>query len=300
MTATSRTQQVDNPYVMIVLTNALGNFRLFHLIFFSSLICLILSSCKEPSEGIIDVIGSTPIVESVVLSPLTINTDTIYVGPQHHPDDLINLQVLGIVRIDLNGIASVDYSVWEPGRKKMISRGTLSNDGRLPDTTQGDRTYSGWITFSISRVTLGELNIEISARHQAGFRSNTMIRRISITRLNRPPLISDVTAPDTVQRPNQNQNILLTVRVTDPDGLSDIYRTSFNSFLPAGSPSSQNPFYMYDDGSNGDGVGNDGVFSLRIVLPPTAEIGTYRFEFNARDRSNASSNTIIHRMTIIP
>jgi hypothetical protein len=58
---------------------------------------------------------------------------------------------------------------------------------------------------------------------------------------------------------------------------------------------------MFDDGvSGGDTVANDGIYSLRVSLPPTTVTGTYRFEFQAVDRSAASSNIIVHRLTVLP
>jgi hypothetical protein len=101
---------------------------------------------------------------------------------------------------------------------------------------------------------------------------------------------------------NDTQVLLLTLKVEDPDGQSDVARVVFNSFKPDGSPSGGNPFSMFDDGLpvHGDEKAGDGTFSLAISLPAGTPPGTYRFEFQALDRSNEPSNIIVHRITITP
>jgi len=57
---------------------------------------------------------------------------------------------------------------------------------------------------------------------------------------------------------------------------------------------------MFDDGNNGsdgDLIAGDGIYSIIIRLPPTGVTkGTYRWEFQARDRAGKSSNKIIHTL----
>jgi hypothetical protein len=57
---------------------------------------------------------------------------------------------------------------------------------------------------------------------------------------------------------------------------------------------------MYDDGaaSHGDLAAGDGTYSLIITLPSTTQTGTYRFEFQAFDRSNEGSAKVIHQVTV--
>jgi hypothetical protein len=58
---------------------------------------------------------------------------------------------------------------------------------------------------------------------------------------------------------------------------------------------------LYDDGNttlHGDLVAGDGIYSLLIQVIPSNEKGTYRFEFQAKDRSGALSNIINHSVLI--
>jgi len=59
---------------------------------------------------------------------------------------------------------------------------------------------------------------------------------------------------------------------------------------------------MYDDGlaAHGDEKAGNGIFSLLVSLPSNTQLGTYRFEFQAYDRSNEPSNVMILRLTVRP
>jgi hypothetical protein len=64
---------------------------------------------------------------------------------------------------------------------------------------------------------------------------------------------------------------------------------------------------MYDDGgvaiiyppdiTSGDAVKGDGIYSLTVGYPTLP--GTYRFEFQALDRSNAFSPKIVHLIQVV-
>ncbi len=116
---------------------------------------------------------------------------------------------------------------------------------------------------------------------------------------NVPPVISNVVAPDTLVMSGQKIVFLVTVDASDANGLNDIKSVFFNSYLPGGLASSQNPFLLLDDGKNGDKVWGDGTYSLIVELPASGVTpGTYRWEFHARDRDDSVSNIIIHELVI--
>jgi hypothetical protein len=119
---------------------------------------------------------------------------------------------------------------------------------------------------------------------------------------NIPPVIKNVRAPDTLIVPGADTlKIVLSVDVSDANGREDVLSVFFNTFKPDGSPSSGNPFQMFDDGNvvaNGDLVKDDGTFSRIIILPPGTTKGKYRFDFQAIDKSDESSNIISHFMVL--
>lgn len=118
---------------------------------------------------------------------------------------------------------------------------------------------------------------------------------------NLPPVISNLVAPSSVTIGNDTTFIQLTINVSDPNGLNDVLFVWFDSYLPNGNPSSQNPIALFDDGVNGgDVTADDGTYSRIVILPPVGVTkGTYRWEFRARDRIGDLSNQIIHYLEVL-
>ena len=239
----------------------------------------------------------------VDISPTSINSDSINIGPSRTPDDVLPLTVTLTARVDGsqgNPISTVHFSLKDPISNSTISDGELFDNGLGIDQTKSDGVYSGKASFEIKRVEIGIFRFELFAEAENGFQSNTVLAPLSIYRGNRPPAILDLDIPDTLQLRSQAQLLTLRVRAGDPDGLADIARVIFNSYKPDGIASTGNPFQMYDDGStnHGDERAGDGVFSLIITLPSTTLTGVYRFEFQAFDRSNELSAVVVHRITV--
>jgi hypothetical protein len=136
-------------------------------------------------------------------------------------------------------------------------------------------------------------NTELVAEHNFTYNNNLA---------DAAPVVSNLVAPDTVSlNTGLTTDINLSIQVADSNGLNDIDIVFFNSFLPNGNASSNNPFIMFDDGKpeHGDAVAGDGIYSLIVSLPPTGVTkGTYRWEFQARDRGKKTSNIIIHNIVV--
>jgi hypothetical protein len=215
------------------------------------------------------------------------------------------------VWISLNSsanIASVFCNIDDPDNNTLNNSPVLLyDDGNLTlhgDITAGDTTYSNKFPFSQSYM-----NGKYSVKYYIVDKNNitTLAAVHSFTYNNETadfaPVISNLVAPDTVTLdPTQITPIPLTIKVADANGLNDISIVFFNSYLPNGNPSSTNPFIMYDDGNlaqHGDAVANDGVYSLVVRLPNTGvALGTYRWEFQARDREGKTSSIITHNIVI--
>ncbi|MGH2566875.1 MAG: choice-of-anchor X domain-containing protein, partial [Bacteroidota bacterium] len=164
-------------------------------------------------------------------------------------------------------ILAVNARIFDESSFSPLGSALLKDDGSEVDSTKDDGIFSGVLTFGIRRSDVGRYKVEINAENPNGFKSNTRILTLLIVRENHPPSLSNLQAPDTVRLSAQVPSILLTVRASDSDGLADIRQVTFNSFLPSGQPSSGNPFRMYDDGTNGDTLSGDGIYSLRIAPP---------------------------------
>ena len=117
---------------------------------------------------------------------------------------------------------------------------------------------------------------------------------------NLPPVISNtVINPDTVEV-NDTTVIFTSVEVIDPNGANDILEVYFKVYKPDGTTNDVKVF-LFDDGNtseSGDLIANDGIYSRKIQVDQSNDKGTYRFEFQAKDRSGELSNIINHFVLI--
>jgi len=160
----------------------------------------------------------------------------------------------------------------------------------------GTAIISGSIATVVIPVLVGDLKFNFTAYTATGIPGNSVSHILHLyNSQNLPPVIDSVSAPDSVQLdPSSTILLLITARVHDPNGLMDISRVYFDSYKPDGTPSVNNPFYMYDDGTHGDSVPGDGTYTLTIQLPPTTPTGIYKFIFYCADRSGALSTPVTH------
>lgn len=263
----------------------------------------LLGSCERKSNGVIDSSGTAPFLTEVTLSPSQVNSDSINVGAIRQPSDLLTITttIVGQVQANSQHPVTVNYSISSPDSLNIVSTGALLDDGQAPDQAKGDGLFTGKASFQIRRVQVGLFAVEVCAESDDGYSSNAIILPLAVFRGNHPPVLSDLVAPDTVKLGGQSPALLLRVRASDPDGLSDVARVVFNSYKPDGSASGGNPFIMYDDGlpAHGDEKAGDGIFSYLNTDLKGAQLGTFRFEFQAFDRLNEPSNVIIFRITVI-
>ncbi len=264
------------------------------------LITLLIISCEKKSLNIIDInFSNPPIVKSVKIEPDKINLDTISAGIEITPEDTIKIKLkTTAVIFDKDGqddIAKTICQVINPYRGITLTRINLDKIN--------DSTFYGEPEFKIKRKESGNYYVKIFSIDKSNFSSNEVYFSLNLYRGNRPPVISDLIAPDTVFLQTQTVLIKMTIKATDPDGDNDIKTVQFNSYKPDGSPSSGNPFKMYDDGNSsgisGDDKAGDGIYSIIIQLPPNTQKGKYRFEFQAIDRAGASSNVITHFIAVL-
>lgn len=120
---------------------------------------------------------------------------------------------------------------------------------------------------------------------------------------NVPPVISNLNMPDQIDR---DIVFKFSVDVEDENGYEDVKDVFYQLFRPNGEQVSNSQgiseFPLFDDGNtevNGDEVAFDGIYTVLLVFPSSAaETGTWKFEFNARDRNDELSNTITHNLVV--
>ena len=131
---------------------------------------------------------------------------------------------------------------------------------------------------------------------------------------NFPPVISDLTAPDSVQRPTQNEEQfldLVTIHVRDNQTLADIKSVRVIWEKPDGTFAEDSPLQLFDNGLpvkppnfdgwqfgyRGDEVAGDGVYSITIVFDNNVAknpLGDYKLTFYAEDWAGNTSEKIEH------
>lgn len=226
--------------------------------------------------------------------PVTVLLDSLF-------EFLIEVEVSDADSLD--DIAYVFSQFFPPAHPNPTRQDTLLDDGLSGDVTAGDGIYS--ITLSSGLIKeASDHFLRFQAEDKSGNRSLAVVATIRGTVAQpEPPVISNLSAPDTVQIvASQVVQVLITIDVSDPQGLSDIDFVRFRSFLPNGNEAGDSPIGLADDGntfSTGDEIAGDGTYSRIINLPPTALRGDFRFLFEARDKSGLCSNIIEHIMTVI-
>ena len=264
------------------------------------------SGCEKTTSSVIDSSGNSPLLSLVHVTPDSINLTNL---PEGVPGVSFIITANVTPANGTSQIAGVDASLAADGNTEPLAVGKLFDDGTIPDQIRGDGIFSATLTIDRQVLLVGKYNCTVSASDPHGYSSIAAILPIAITQVNYPPLLANLQAPDTIALGGQPQQFRLTVKATDPNGVSDISKVFFNSFKPNGTASGGNPFSMYDDGgigsTSGDAVKGDGIYTLTITISPTDQqenptaLGPYSFEFQALDRSNALSQKITHSIQVV-
>jgi len=247
-------------------------------------------SCEKEYNTILDNTGAAPIILESTFSPVEINTDTINISSERKPSDLLTIKGTGELKVyHINGKNAIKQVVCHisteiPG--EPLNQTFLHDDGIFPDKIPNDSIYSGIIEFQFYRSYVGTLWVSFYGISTTGYQSASRYIPVKIQRLNKPPIISNLSAPDTVIRPSCEYDATefnIFIKVIDPDGQDDI--KSVLRFTPSGK-------IIFFEPVN-DSIYRDGVYLTCSTLP-----GSYTFRFLAVDRSNDTSN-ILYKSIVV-
>ncbi|MBZ0200170.1 MAG: hypothetical protein K8H86_09905 [Ignavibacteriaceae bacterium] len=195
------------------------------------------------------------------------------------------------------------FNIYSPDNDMInTSPVVLYDDGNTihGDRTSGDNVFSNKFPFSQSYLN-GNYQARYFITSNDGITNQVAIHNFIYEngQNNIAPVISNLTAPDTVEVLAPNSLILLSIEAADANGLNDIKSVSFISYRPDGTTNG-NKVELNDDGNsaNGDAAADDGIYSVVIQVTPSNTKGTYKFVFQATDRGNKLSNTIEHHITL--
>ncbi len=245
------------------------------------------------------------------------DTVEIRVGKQNHPPRLLSVSVPDSVNLTSDSVFVVEGQLSDPdgtadvlgiqlemypaGSLRPVFTDTLRDDGQNGDQTAGDgkikRTYST-VQFQGKR---GRYVFRLVGLDRSGAESYPQLASVYFygQTHNDPPVLSDVSAPDSISRSKVN-DFVFSVRVADPQGPEDIAEVYILVTKPDGTPSSGNPFRLNDRGQNGDAVAYDGIYSSGFQIPASTPLGNYIFEIHAVDVSGAQAPVFQHIITVVP
>ncbi len=155
------------------------------------LLTLRILGCQSGDNTPVDPFHLPPFVKSLTVSPLSINTDTINIGPQRLPTDSLRIAVKATVQVSdpegLSNVNEVTVRVFKPASQDLIRTAQLFDNGTPPDASSGDGTFSGVVQFAIIRSDIGDFKVEVTATNNGDLASNSLSASVSVLRLNKPP-----------------------------------------------------------------------------------------------------------------
>jgi hypothetical protein len=270
------------------------------LFLISVILFITLFGCEKKYSTVIDSSNTALFLSNPIFSLHVVNTDTIYAGYTQSPGDTLTIIALASVKLNQpfvdESAGSVQYILGDYQSSLVLCDGTLSNYNPY------DSVYYGFVGFKIQRSLVGDFVLKLWAQNTNGEASNTLYLPLHIVRSNQAPVLSNLTAPDSL---HIGDTLSMTIRVTDPDGLADVYQVGYLSLKPDGTyANGGNLILMYDDGKSafpsGDRNAGDGIYTYTTTVPQTALRGMYTYTFSALDKARAVSNTITKKVVILP
>ena len=248
------------------------------------LFSLLLWGCEKKYDNVIDSISSNYQVTSI----------------SHHSNyDLkIPADSLLVVRINFSSQSELSKVYFDI----IASNNSVLNSSPVELLPLGNNIFQN--SFVLKRTfPIGTYHLNFSV---TGLDGKTKLVATSSFEFNNgqdnvPPVISNtVIDPDTVVVLNNPIVIFTSVEAADSNGAGDILEVYYIVYKPDGT-TNNSKLLLFDDGNtseHGDLVAWDGIYSRLIQVDQTNDKGTYRFEFQAIDRSGALSNIINHFVLI--
>jgi hypothetical protein len=265
--------------------------KILKFLFLNLILIFIIISCDKKYDNVIE--NSNPDYQVTLVAP----SDSIQFNPL---DSLIT------VRIEFNSVPNVQSvfcNVYSADNSKLTSSPlTLFDNGKSVngDDVANDGKYANKIALS-EYYPNGIYNIKYFITDESNSTKQVALSTFKFDngQANFAPVIfDDIVDPDTAIV-TDTTIIITSVKVTDQNGLSDIDKVYFVVYRPNGTTSNTQNI-MFDDGLpvHGDQTAGDGIYSLVIEIYSTNTKGTYRLEFQAKDRGGKLSNIINHSLLI--
>jgi len=255
-------------------------------------ISLIYFGCEKDFDTVIDQSPATYQVTGV----RTIDS-TKYI-----PND--SLVLITITFNNSQDLSSVFTDVYASDGSKLNQNSfSLLDNGKTVngDFSAGDNIYSNKFPLSQSYPN-GVYTIKYFAEDKDNFVKQVATQNFKYDNGQAniaPVILNDIIDPDTLVV-TDTIAIQISIKAEDQNGLNDIESVYFVVYRPDGT-SNNIKVDLFDSGNislHGDQIACDGIYSLKIQVDQNNMKGTYRFEFQARDRGKKLSNIINHFVLI--
>jgi hypothetical protein len=123
------------------------------------------------------------------------------------------------------------------------------------------------------------MNTSLQAIYGPHHVSDYIMKEMNINVLNTAPTIINP-GIQTVEKGETSSTVVLEVAISDYDGIL-VAQANLGVFTPFTSQATWQK--MYDDGSNGDAVANDGIYSVEMQVRSSIPIGTHEVLIQASD-----------------
>lgn len=244
--------------------------------------------------------------DAMSISVLSITAPGTFILSETNTDLITSIELTHPEQIDMVWfeIKSADGSTDISDIVLMRDDGSTQTMG---DQTSGDNIYTGKFTFD-PEMSNGQYLIEYFVEDNINYEpDNTRLIASNLLDYlsgepNQPPVISDLNIRSSV---TLDEVFIFSVKASDPNGLNDIQMVYFELYRPDGtvvidSRTGSSKFQMWDNGDlngYGDATAGDGTFSFKNSFSG-AQLGTWRFEFQAVDNADELSNKIIQNVEV--
>jgi len=164
--------------------------------------------------------------------------------------------------------------------------------------------FSAMFDSTLAAGLSGSQSLQLQAAVPGGGGSTMVTRGIFLE--NEPPVLFDPEAPARMER-QTGERIQVRISVTDPQGAADVDSVYFKFRKPDGSFGGESEkaggfhFLLVDNGvQHGDEEEGDGRFAYNFKIVEDALLGSYSFDFYARDRAGNLGAVISTGFELVP
>ncbi len=195
-------------------------------------------------------------------------------------------------------VTSKDGTISITQNQPMTDDGSSQNG----DDTRDDLRFTGTVMLT-DEYPSDNYSIEVFTELNDGIIQKVGFKSLSYDsgQENVAPVISDLSAPDSVVIEDPKSIFRLSIKASDSNGQNDISSVYFITTRPDGT-SNNVKIQLFDSGNfqdHGDEEANDGIYSVIVEVTPQNAKGTYTFEFESEDRRGAKSNIIQHKIVLL-